>query len=383
LEFDEVIMKKKLSILVNDLDSGGAERVISTLLGMLNSKYEITLFMMHDIIFYDIPKDIEVVVIEGSNIEDSGFIKLLKLPIMALRYRKLNKDSTLSLSFLSRSNYINSFAKLFGMKAKVIVSERAMPSLQYNGSLQGSINRFLIKTLYKRADVVFANSKGNSLDLSNNFKIDDVKVIYNIFNISRIVNLSKRYTILENSDRFNFITIGRLDEGKNHQLLIRAVKDVDANLYIIGDGVLKDELKDLIKELELEDRVFMLGKQKNPYKYISKADAFVFGSKREGFPNVLIEALACKLPVISTDCPSGPREILSPESDINIKLKDDIEKAEYGVLTPLDRADKMTEAMELIKNDKELRDSYIEKSLKRAMDFDKEKIIDDFIKVID
>ncbi len=375
-------MKKKLSILVNDLDSGGAERVISILLDMLNSRYDITLYMMHNIIFYDIPKDIKVVVINGSKLEDSGVIKLLKLPLLAWRYKRLNQNSAVSLSFLSRSNYINIFAKLFGMKGKVVVSERAMPSLQYNNSLQGYINRFLIKTLYKRADIVFANSKGNAVDLINNFKIEDVKVIYNIFNIDRIVNLSNRYALLDNS-RFNFITIGRLDEGKNHQLLIKAIKEIDANLYIIGDGVLREELESLIKELNLEDRVFLLGKHKNPYKYISKADCFLFASKREGFPNVLVEALACRLSVISTDCQSGPREILAPESDVNFQLREIVEVANYGILVPINSKEKMVEAMEVIKNSQKLRDSYKEKSLKRAMEFNKEIIIDEFIKIID
>ncbi len=375
-------MKKKLSILVNDLDSGGAERVISILLDMLNSRYDITLYMMHNIIFYDIPKDIKVVVINGSKLEDSGVIKLLKLPLLAWRYKRLNQNSAVSLSFLSRSNYINIFAKLFGMKGKVVVSERAMPSLQYNNSLQGYINRFLIKTLYKRADIVFANSKGNAVDLINNFKIEDVKVIYNIFNIDRIVNLSNRYALLDNS-RFNFITIGRLDEGKNHQLLIKAIKEIDANLYIIGDGVLREELESLIKELNLEDRVFLLGKHKNPYKYISKADCFLFASKREGFPNVLVEALACRLPVISTDCQSGPREILAPESDVNFQLREIVEVANYGILVSINSKEKMVEAMEVIKNSQKLRDSYKKKSLKRAMEFNKDRIIDEFIKIID
>jgi len=375
-------MKKKLSILVNDLDSGGAERVISILLDMLNSKYEITLFMIHNIIFYDIPQDIKIVVIKGSKLEDSGLVKLLKLPILAWRYKRLNSNSSVSLSFLSRSNYINIFAKLFGMRGKVILSERAMPSLQYSSSLQGYINKFLIKFLYKKADIVFANSKGNALDLTKNFKIKDVKVIYNIFNIDRIVNLSNRYALLDDS-RFNFITIGRLDEGKNHKLLIKAIKEIDANLYIIGDGVLREELENLIEELELEDRVFLLGKHKNPYKYISKADCFVFASKREGFPNVLVEALACRLPVISTDCQSGPREILAPESDTNFKLREIVEVANYGILVPVDSKDKMVEAMSVIKNSQKLRESYKEKSLKRAMEFDKERIIGEFIKIID
>ncbi len=374
--------KKKISILVNDLNSGGAERVVSILLDTLQSRYDITLFMMHNIIFYNIPKDIKIVVVGNSKLEDSGVIKLLKLPLIAWQYRKLNRESSVSLSFLSRANYINIFAKLFGMRGKIIVSERAMPSLQYRGSLQGYINRVLIRLLYNRADRVFANSKGNALDLIENFKIKDVRVIYNIFNINRIINLSNRYAILDSS-RFNFITIGRLDEGKNHKLLIDAIREIDANLYIIGDGVLRDDLVEHIINLGLEDRVFMLGKEKNPYKYLSKADSFVFASNREGFPNVLVEALACGLPIISTDCKSGPREILAPDTNENFQLNRKIEIAKYGILTPINSINKIREAMRTIIDNKKLREEYRKKAKERAMEFNKNRIIDKFIDIIE
>jgi len=372
-------MKKKLSLLVNDLDSGGAERVVSILLNALYTRYDITLFMMHNIIFYDIPKEIKVVIIGNSKLSDSGIVKLLKLPYLGFLYKNLNKNSPISISFLSRSNYINIFAKLFGMRGRVIVGERAMPSLQYKHGLYGKINKFLMKTLYPKADLVFANSKGNAIDLEKNFNIRDVEVIYNPFDIAKIRELSREEAKLK--EGFNLITVGRLDDGKNHQLLINAIKDIDANLYIIGDGVLRKNLSNQIKELGLEERVFLLGKQKNPYKYISKADAFVFASNREGFPNVLIEALSCELPVISTDCQSGPREILAPNTDVLFQLKKKIELAEFGILTPINNIDKMREAINIIINNKKLRDSYTEKSLKRAMEFDKDKIIDDFINI--
>ncbi len=374
--------KKKISILINDLDSGGAERVVSVLLDMLHNRYDITLFMMHNIIFYNIPKDIKIVIVGNSNLKDSGVKKLLKLPLIAWQYKKLNRDSSISISFLSRANYINIFAKLFGMRGRVIVSERSMPSLQYRGSLQGYINRLLIRFLYRKADMVFANSKGNALDLMENFKIGDVRVIYNIFNIDRVINLSNRYAIL-NSNRFNFITIGRLDEGKNHKLLIDAIKEIDANLYIIGDGELRDDLVEHIINLGLEERIFMIGKIKNPYKYISKADSFVFASNREGFPNVLVEALACGLPIISTDCRSGPREILAPDTDVTLQLHNDLEIAKYGILTPINSIDKMREAMRLIMHNQKLRDEYRNRAIDRAMDFNKNKLIGKFINIID
>jgi N-acetylgalactosamine-N,N'-diacetylbacillosaminyl-diphospho-undecaprenol 4-alpha-N-acetylgalactosaminyltransferase len=372
--------KRKISILINDLDTGGAERVVSILLNMLYKEYDITLFMMHNIIFYDIPKDIKIVIVGNSKLSDSGVVKLFKIPFIALEYKRLNKNRV-SISFLSRSNYINILAKLFGADIKVIAGERALPSLQYKKGFNGFINRLLIKYLYPKANLIFANSKGNAIDLEKNFGIKNIQVIYNPFDIDKIAELKSKKALLKRG--FNFITVGRLDEGKNHQLLIRAMKRVDGNLYIIGDGILREKLEHLIAELNLERRVFLLGKQKNPYKYLARADVFLFASNREGFPNVLVEALACSLPIISTDCQSGPREILAPDSNITSQLKDNIEIANYGILTPVGSIEKMVEAINILRENKKLMLEYQQKSLNRAKEFHKDKIIDDFINIIE
>ena len=179
-----------------------------------------------------------------------------------------------------------------------------------------------------------------------------------------------------------FITIGRLDSGKNHKLMIDAIREIDANLYIIGEGELREELETQIEKLELENRVSLLGRQNNPYKYLSKADCFIFTSNYEGFPNVLVEALSCKLPVISSDCRSGPREILAPKSDISFQLKKSIEIAKYGILVPINSKKELVEAMNLIIESESLRDSYIKKGKSRAESFNKNRILDKFLDVI-
>ncbi|ADG94194.1 glycosyl transferase group 1 [Arcobacter nitrofigilis DSM 7299] len=374
-------MKKKLSILIYSLASGGAERVVSVLLDELKEKYEITLFLMNDTIFYDIPKNIKIIYLENSNPSESGIKKLLKLPVLAWKYKKLN-DSDISVSFMNRSNYINIIAKILEFKSKVIISERAMPSLQHKNGVQGFINKFLIKRLYRKADIVIGNSKGNCRDLVNNFNIQEVKTIYNLIDLKIIKELSKE-CVNYRDEKFTFITIGRLDRGKNHKILIESMEDIDAKLYIIGDGELRDTLEKQIESLNLQNKVILLGKQSNPYKYLVQSDCFVFSSLYEGLPNVLLEALSCGLPIISTDCQSGPREILAPNSDLHFQIEDDIEISEYGVLTPLNDIKRLSTAMKLIINDEDLRNKYRNKAKNRASDFDIKKIIKKFEDVFD
>ena len=144
-------------------------------------------------------------------------------------------------------------------------------------------------------------------------------------------------------------------------------------------------LQNLSKNLNVQNRVHFLGKKNNPYKYLKKSDIFILSSDNgEGFPNVLLEALTCNIPVISSDCLSGPREILAPDTDINKQLKkgDDIELAKYGILYPVGDIEKLTKAIKLLTSDRKLREEYSLKGIERAKDFSVEKIIEEYKKVL-
>ncbi len=377
-------MKKKIAIFLYSLASGGAERIVSVLLKRLYKKYDITLFLMNDTIFYNIPKEIKIIFLEKSKPNENGFIKFLKLPILGWKYKNLLKQQniSLSLSLMTRPNYINLFAKILGSKAKTVISERSYFSNQYNyANLQSFINKKLVR-LYNVADLIVANADGNMHDLQENFHIKAKMIrIYNLLDI-KMINDKKKQPIDIKKQRFTFVTIGRLDSGKNHKLLLEAIKNIDADLWIIGDGELREDLGLRIEDLRLGDRVKLLGRQNNPYKFLNKADCFVFSSNHEGFPNVLLEALACGLPIVSTDCKSGPREILAPNSDF-LKQTKDIEIAEHGILTPIKNIKKMSEAMQRILNNEQLRYNYIQKAPIRTKEFDVEKIIKEWEKVLD
>ncbi|AII13904.1 glycosyltransferase, family 1 [Campylobacter iguaniorum] len=367
---------KKVIFLINSLEGGGAERVVSTILNNFVEKYECYLILMQDGIFYELDKRINILYLDRAE-SSLGLIKFLKLPILAYKLAMIIKKYKFEhiVSFLYRANYINVLSNLF-TQHKTIINECSMPSMKCkNGDrFSGKINKFLIKLLYGKSDLCLSNSYVNMMDLKNNFNVNKIGYIYNPLNIDMIKKLSKS-SIQTTKKRFTFVTVGRLIESKNHKLIIEAIKDFDVDLWIIGEGRLKLELQNFVESCGLNDKVYLLGGKENPFSYLSKADCFIFGSNYEGFPNVLIEALACELPIISTDCQSGPRELLAPNSDVNFYLKDKIELAKYGILTPIKNIEKMKEAIKLIMNDNKLRQSYKEKTRQRANDFRVEKNI--------
>jgi len=359
---------KKLTILIYSLASGGAERVVSILLKELSQKYEIELVLMRNNIFYDIPKNVKVTFLEDSNPNENGIIKLLKLPFLAYKYSKIKSD--ISISFMNRPNYINVLSNIF-KKSKIIISERIAPSQEYkNNNLKDKISKFLIKTLYPKADIVVPNSKYIAYELETIFNVQKTKVIYN--------PIIKKECNPQRNDKFIFIHIGRMEIQKNHKLLINAFNElnIDAELWLIGDGYLKNELENLANK-----NVKFLGRQKDVYQFLTKADCFVFSSDYEGFPNVLLEALNCNLPIISTDCKSGPREILAPNSDFTIQT-DSMEIGEYGILVKVGDKKYLKKAMRFMYENKELRYNFENKAKKRIKEFKIKNIISEWERIV-
>ena len=305
----------------------------------------------------------------------------MKLPLLARRYAHFCQRASIevSVSFMNRPNYINILSKRFGFKGKVLVSERAMPSLQYGyGDAVSTINRFLIRTFYPQADAIVANSHGNAADLRENFHIGNVPitVMHNPCDLDYMAKASRETADGFPADQaFTFITVGRMDAGKNHRLLLDALWALPApktRLVLIGDGPLRRELEAHAAALGLAERVIFAGRQSNPYAWLARADCFVFGSNHEGFPNVILEALACALPVVSTDCPSGPREILMPEQE-----------SPYGILVPVGDTSAMTDAMNLLYHDPALREHYAKRATIRAASFALEPFAEKFMHYID
>ena len=355
---------------------GGAERIVSTIVHELRDEFSITLVLINDEITYDLPDNISIVVLPGIN-ESNVVAKFLNIGVLAFRLAKLSSSKKIDCTFslATRPNLINSLSGFFGNKSIIIIYEVTTPSVVYSSN---KIMRYLIKKIYPMAERMIANSYGASNDLKTEFKIiNKIKTIYSPIDIEYIHEQASVpcSSIDDNDDLINLITVGRLDYGKNHEMMIRAfvdIKNKNTLLYILGEGDLEVSLRQLTRELDASDRVIFLGFDSNPFKYLVKCDVFLFSTRFEGFPTVLIEALACQLPIISTDCKSGPREILANNmTDATVGF----EVCDYGVLVELDNQNAFTKAIDLMLDNDKLRWSYINKATSRANYFSKDKSI--------
>lgn len=377
--------QKKIAIFINSMSGGGAERVTSYLLPFLiDRNHSLILVLLNNKISYQIPREVEVHFLDDSNEEESGIAKFIKLPWLAYKYSQLLKrhNITHSFSLLSRPCYINIMARsLTNHPYKLIVSERNFPSLQYSGShLQARINRFLVKKLYPKSDLVISNAKASALDLVENFNVKKKRVtfIYNPIDLEKIQSVLSIEGFFDKT-YVNAVSIGRLVKEKNHSLLLKAmVPFKNLRLYIFGEGELRQELESNIRKLGLEDRVFLMGFESNPFKYMKSADFFLFGSLNEGFPNVLMEAMCCGLPIVSTNCKSGPDEMLELKQPKN----NDIMFTNYGILSPVDNCELMQKALDYVINNPEFLNQCRPNLLKRIEDFKREPILETYLKHI-
>jgi glycosyltransferase involved in cell wall biosynthesis len=163
--------------------------------------------------------------------------------------------------------------------------------------------------------------------------------------------------------------VGRFVAQKRIDRLIQAFaaavhRGLDANLILLGQGPLQHKLQRLADELGIKSRVFFAGFQPNPYPYIKAASALVMSSDYEGFGMVLLEAMALGTPVISTDCPSGPREIL--------------QDGRNGILTPVGDNEGMANAIVTLLREAALRRSYVNNGLERVEEFNPVRIVQQF-----
>ncbi len=313
--------KKTIFIIINALNAGGAERVVANILPTLTKRYSVHLILLQDYIFYDIPKNVHLHFLSHNH---NNFLMFFRFTLYLLKTKRLIKkyQPHKIISFLEIANFVNILSH-----KKAIISFRTTLSF-FENTLFDKLYLVIIKKLYPKTKLIIVNSQENKLDLAKklNIPLNKITTIYNPIDLKQIENLknkSPKLPFTRKDKQKIFITIGRLDKQKNISTLIKTFQNLSPEniLLIIGDGPERLNLENLIKQYSLTRQIFLLGRQKNVYKYLNVADYFIFSSQVEGFPNVLIEAMACNLPIITTDFKTGAREMIDPKLNFTEKIK--------------------------------------------------------------
>jgi glycosyltransferase involved in cell wall biosynthesis len=372
--------KKKLSILISSLGAGGAEKFVSTLLPFLVKDFAVDLVLFTDTRHFNIPTDVKVTVL--TNNSRSFFFKIFNFFICIRKYHLFIKKNKIdiSLSLLTRPNLINGVVAIFNPKVRTIISERCFPSIAYKShKMRYRLYSVLFPLLYNKADALFSNSVYINKDLKENFGLKiSAYVIYNGVNVNKDLLLIDNSSNFYERPKFEIVTAGSLYNPKNQQLLLQSVAKLKPGTYactIVGDGVLMSYLKELSNTLNIKDITFT-GRVNNIYGNLCGKHCFVLTSNTEGFPNVLLEAMSVGLPVISTDCMSGPLELLN--NNEKIELKDgEYYKGKYGILVKVEDAVAIASAIELLRSDYQIWLHYSLMALERSKRYASEIIYQD------
>lgn len=301
-------MRKKVCFIIPSLGGGGAERVAFNLLNNLSlDKFDLSIIIVYKNkgdYLKDLRKEVKRIFLEKDKIRYS-------IPCLYKILKKESPDIVINFSF-ELLIIIGIFLIPFFKSIYFINRQINILSMQ-NFSF---FKKLLLKKAYKNFDKVITQSKDMTEDLLKNIDILKEKIleINNPVDTNKIENLSIENINIEfDKNSKNLLCVGRLVHQKGFDLIIQImslINDKNIKLYILGEGEEKENLSNIIKKLNLEERVFLLGKKLNPYVYMKNADLLILSSKYEGFPNVLIEAGACGLYSICNNCPGGINEII-------------------------------------------------------------------------
>lgn len=376
---------KKYLLFTNSLNGGGAEKVICLLSNHLaKDGHDVTLVKIDPAVsFFEVLSEVKQVSLwDKSNYKP--YYRLLYFPIITYNLWHLIKESPPQylISFLPIPNFMSVvIGILLRDKIKVVINERCYPSKAYRSSLfRYLFYKVTIPYFYNKADFIFANSPRIISDLKENFNLKiEGQVFYNPigFNVLRTRNL-KSFSL-----RNRIVMVGRLSKEKGYETALHAIKkanqstSVNFELHVYGIGSEYEKLMVLVTDLGLNEFVFFHGFKKNIKEHIKKYDIFLMTSLTEGFPNAMIEAMAIGLPVVSTDCVSGPLEILNLGDKLRINFGD-FKECKFGILTNIRDIGGIEKGL-IFLNQKENYVKYSKKSLIRAVDFESQKVFSKFI----
>jgi glycosyltransferase involved in cell wall biosynthesis len=326
-----------IAFLIGTFGGGGIERITAHLAHnfvRLGIKVDLLLNNLESTHLWRMPSETRIIDLKAPNLYQS-------IPAL-IRYLRQERPFVL----LAADHYLNEIALISKIIARVstrvVVAEHNQLSKTSGNSkkLKERLSPTFARFLYPHADEIIAVSQGVAKDLSQTISlpIERIHTIYNpVINPGILANAKEAvdHSWFNQKEIPVILGVGKLEKQKNFPTLIRAFNRVrcfkEARLVILGWGPDRPEIEALIRDLNLEDEVDLPGYVQNPYAYMARSSVFVLSSDWEGLPTVLIEAMALGIPVVSTDCESGPSEILA--------------NGKYGYLTPVGNSESLADAI--------------------------------------
>ncbi|MDN5080227.1 glycosyltransferase [Aliarcobacter butzleri] len=302
---------KEILFIVPSMRTGGSEKVILNLVNNIDrTKFIPILVLLKKEGHFLNEIDNNIAIIDLN-------VKQARFAIFKLYFLIRKRNPSFVFSTLGHLNLIISFIKYFlPSSIKFIARESSIPSFSHSNIKNGWIFKLLYKLLYNNFDKIVSQSNYMKNDLIKNYNIESSKlaVINNPIDIEKIRQLSMQENrdIKLSPEKINILSVGRLNSVKRYELQLDILKSLGDKftLTIIGEGIEINSLLEKINILKLKNQIEFLGLKTNPYMYMKKFDCLLVTSKYEGFPNVVLEANLCGIPVLGFNCPGGISEII-------------------------------------------------------------------------